>query len=833
MAEPLPIDAVLPELVRVLARDRMAVLEAPPGAGKTTRVPLAVLEAGLTEGRILVLEPRRVAARAAAERMASTLGEPVGARVGYRIRGEAKAGRETRIEVVTEGILTRMLNTDPGLEGVGLVIFDEFHERSIHTDLGLALCLEVQSALRDDLGLLVMSATLDGAAVAGLMGAEVVRSEGRAFPVEIRHAERPRPRDMRLEAAVAEATLAALAVTEGGVLVFLPGEGEIRRTLARLEGRLPGGCVLRPLYGALPFAAQRAAIAPEPGARKIVLATAIAETSLTIEDVRVVVDAGLARRSRFDPGTGMARLVTEPASRAEIEQRRGRAGRVAPGVCHRLWTRAEEGQRPAYAPPEITSGDLAGLALDLAAWGAREVEDLPFLTPPGDGPFAAARRLLTDLGALDAGGAITDHGRALSRLPLHPRLAHMLSAAGAGAAPLAALLADRDPMRGAGSDLALRLKALERGDPRADTGGLDRIRGEARRLRRLAPGGSGLTPAQAAALAYPDRIGLRRPGDAPRFVLSGGTGAKMDAEDTLAGARLIVATETDGDRREARIRQAIAIPEAELREVLGDRIAWHELCAWSRREGRVVARRQERLGAVILDDRIWQDAPDAALARAMLDGVREIGLVWTPAAARFRVARGTGARGRLRAPRLLGCGPDGVAQGLAPAAPRQGPQRGGLAPVRPRPGPRGPARLGRAPGARQDRPAAFHDTTRAQGPHRLRRRDPLGRGPAPGALRAHPAPHNRRPAPPPRPSLPRGPPGPGDDRPAGLLGHELCRCQKGHARPLPETPLARGPHRGRPHNARKTPRVVICAGWPRRGVCTTMRPGPGQTQDTP
>ncbi|MEM6824280.1 MAG: ATP-dependent helicase HrpB [Pseudomonadota bacterium] len=643
MVHPLPIDAVLPELLGTLKRECRAVLEAPPGAGKTTRVPLAILEAGIVEGRILVLEPRRVAARSAAERMASMLGEPLGMRVGYRIRGDARVSDQTRIEVVTEGILTRILNQDPGLEGIGLVIFDEFHERSIHSDLGLALCLEVAGALREDLRLLVMSATLDGGAVAALMEAAVIRSEGRTFPVEIRHAGRPLPPNTPVEASLSDTVLSALEETEGGVLAFLPGEPEIHRAMARLTGRIPKGAVLRPLYGALPFAEQRAAIAPEPGSRKIVLATAIAETSLTIEDVRVVVDAGLARRSRFDPGIGMARLVTETASRAEIEQRRGRAGRVAPGVCYRLWTKAEEGRRPSYAPPEITVGDLAGLALDLARWGARTPGDVPFLTQPGEGPFAAARRLLMDLGSLDGNGAITAHGQRLARLPLHPRLAHMLTEAGSDAAGLAALLSDRDPMRGVGADLTPRLAALRHGDPRANRGALARIRAETGRLGRHAGPNTGLSTAQAVALAYPDRIGLRRPGDDPRYVLSGGSGGWLDPEDTLAGQRMIVAIETDGDRRQARIRQAVAISEAELREVHGARIAWREVCDWSRREGRVLARRQERFGALVLDDRIWRDAPIEALSRAMLDGVRELGLVWSRSAARFR-ARVTLAR---------------------------------------------------------------------------------------------------------------------------------------------------------------------------------------------
>ena len=644
MSETLPIHEAIPDLICALRSRGRAVLQAPPGAGKTTVVPLEMLRAGLVEGRIVMLEPRRLAARAAAERMAESLGQQVGETVGYRIRGEAKVSRATRIEVVTEGILTRMIQAEPDLPGVGAVIFDEFHERSLNADLGLALCLEVAGALREDLILLAMSATLDADPVARLMEAPLVTSQGRSFPVETRWLDRPRPKRQRFEEAVADLVAGAVTDTEGGVLVFLPGEGEIRRVEALLKDRLPPGCHLRPLFGAMDFAAQRAAIAPVAQGRKIVLATAIAETSLTIEDIRVVVDGGRARRARFDPGSGMSRLVTEPVTRAEATQRAGRAGRVASGVCYRLWTRGEEGALSAFPPPGIAAADLAGLALDLALWGA-EPGALPFLTPPNPGSFAEARALLTLLGALDAKGLITDHGRALAALPLHPRLAHMLAVAGPGAAPLAALLADRDPLgRGAPVDLTLRLSAIT--DPRAyagrhphpaNRGTVERIRAEAKRLARQARGGAeaGLSAAEMAALAYPDRIGLRRNGSTPRYVLSGGKGAVMPEGDPMAGARLIVATDLDGDPREARIRQAITITEAELRGLYADRIGWHDLCGWDRRERRVVARRQERLGALILDDRRWDDAPPEEVSHAMLDGVRELGLSWTEAARRF------------------------------------------------------------------------------------------------------------------------------------------------------------------------------------------------------
>lgn len=647
MTDSLPIDDALPTLRAALAARGMAVLQAPPGAGKTTRVPLDILAADLVTGRILMLEPRRLAARAAAERMADTLGEAVGQTVGYRMRGEAKVSPATRIEVVTEGILTRMIQSDPGLDGIGAVIFDEFHERSLNADLGLALCLEIRAALRDDLILLVMSATLDAAPVARLMGdSPMVTSEGRAFPVETRWLPRPPDASLRYEAAMANLIQQAWEETDqGGILCFLPGEGEIRRVESALTPRLPPGMVIRPLFGAMDFAAQRAALAPVTG-RKIVLATSIAETSLTIPDIRVVVDGGRARRARFDAPSGMSRLVTERVTKAEAEQRRGRAGRVAPGTCYRLWTKGEEGGLAAFPPAEIEAADLTPLALELALWGGA---DLPFLTPPHPGVLAEAQSLLADLGALDAAGRITDHGKRLATLPLHPRLGHMLAVAGPAAAPLGALLAERDPLRGDPPDLTARLKAVDRPPPHAHRPTIDRIRDEAKRLSRAIPKGTqdGLSPAQMAALAYPDRIGLRRKGDAPRWVLSGGKGAAMAAGLPLSGARLIVATDLDGDPREATIRQAIAISEAELRALFADRSRWHDLCEWSRREGRVVARRQERLGALVLDDRIWPDAPSDAMARAALDGIRQLGLPWTPAARRLRarveLARGGGA----------------------------------------------------------------------------------------------------------------------------------------------------------------------------------------------
>lgn len=640
MADPLPIDDVLPALRGAIAARGMAVLQAPPGAGKTTRVPLDLMASGLIRGRIVMLEPRRLAARAAAEYMAASLGEPVGQTVGYRIRGEAKIGRATRIEVVTEGILTRMIQSDPDLPGIGALIFDEFHERSLNADLGLALALEIRGALRGDLTLIVMSATLDAAPVAALMGdAPVLTSAGRAFTVETRWLPRALDASMRFEPAMASLIRQALQdVPAGGLLAFLPGEGEIRRVQSQL-GDLQG-CTVLPLYGAMEFAAQRAALGPVPG-RRVVLATSIAETSLTLPDITVVVDGGRSRRARFDPNSGMSRLVTERVTRAEAEQRRGRAGRVAAGTCYRLWTRGEEGGLAAYPPAEIEAADLTALALELALWGG---DSLPFLTPPPPGPMAEARALLTSLGALKD-QRITGHGRALAALPLHPRLAHMLALCGPGAATLAALLAERDPLKGAPPDLASRMTAIA--DPKRFEANhpwqpsrpvIERIRDEARRLAKAAPTAvaePSHSLAEMAALAYPDRIGLRRKGDAPRWVLSGGKGAAMEPGTPLAQARLIVATDLDGDTREAVVRQAVALSEAELRGLYADQIHWRAVCDWSRREGRILSRRQECFGALVLDDRPW-DAPPDAMARAALDGLRLIGLPLTPSARRLR-----------------------------------------------------------------------------------------------------------------------------------------------------------------------------------------------------
>ena len=632
----LPIDDVMPAILDALRSRGRLVLQAPPGAGKTTRVPLAMLEAGLTAGRILMLEPRRLAARAAAERMAKTLGEDVGQTVGFRVRGASAVSKSTQIEVVTEGILTRMMQDNPELPGVGAVIFDEFHERSLNADLGLALCLEIAGALRDDLMLVAMSATLDAAPVAALMDAPVVTSAGRSFPVTAHWLDKPLPKTTRYEQAVADLVLHAMTQADGSALVFLPGEGEIRRVQSLLERQVPSDCTITPLFGAMDFKAQRAAINPVLSGRKIVLATSIAETSLTIEGIRIVVDGGRSRRAEFNPSSGMSRLVTTRVTQAEATQRAGRAGRMSVGAAYKLWTRGEDGALAAYPPAEIESGDLSAFALELALWGA-QADALAFVTPPHAGRLQEAHALLHMLGALDRHGRITAHGRTLAKLPLHPRLAHMVARGGRPAATLAAILAERDPLRGAPLDLVHRMRAVagERSTGEVHHATLARIRLEAKRLSRATAPDGPADIGTLAALAYPDRIGLRRKGDAARFVLSGGKGAVAPDGDPLAGARLIVATDLDGDPREARIRQGTALSESALRATFTDQIAWHDHCVWSRREGRVETRRQERFGALVLDDRTWSDAPQEQIACAMLDGVAQLGLRPDKPAARF------------------------------------------------------------------------------------------------------------------------------------------------------------------------------------------------------
>lgn len=616
----LPIHDVLEPLKAVLAHGNVAVLAAPPGAGKTTVVPLALLDQPwLGEERILVLEPRRLAARAAAERMAATLGETPGGRVGYRTRLQSRIGPTTRIEVITEGVFTRMILDDPALDGVGAILFDEFHERSLDADLGLALARESQEALREDLRLVVMSATLDVTGVSRLLansrgeGAPVVEAQGRMFPVETRHLGRDPGR--RFEEAMAGAILQALAEESGSILAFLPGQGEIHRTARLLTDRLRDPAVeVAPLYGAMDKAAQDRAIQPAaPGRRKVVLATSVAETSLTIEGVRVVVDGGLSRVPRFDPAGGLTRLATVRVSRSSAEQRRGRAGRTEPGVCLRLWDEAQSRGLIPHQPPEILEADLTGLALDLARWGTRDVDGLALLDPPPKGAFAEARAVLTRLGALDADGALTAHGRRLAGIPLSPRLAHMVAfAADAGAAGLGARIAailSEPGLGGTSTDLRDRLRELERDrSPRArDAFKL------VERWARAAGGGTGgvVEPGRLLAEAFPERVARTR-GKAGEALLASGRGVHLDATDPLAAEPWLAVGELTGGEAGDRVRLAAPVDPADLahRVEEEDRLARTP-------GGRLELRRVRRIGALTLEERVM-GAPDRAQVTAAL-----------------------------------------------------------------------------------------------------------------------------------------------------------------------------------------------------------------------
>jgi len=661
--EPLPIDAALPQLAAALAGSNVAVLVAPPGAGKTTRVPLVLAREPWAERRkIIVLEPRRLAARAAAARMASTLGEAVGDTVGYRVRFASKVSRKTRIEVVTEGVFTRMVLEDASLEDVAALLFDEFHERSLDADLGLALARDVQTGLREDLRILVMSATIDGARVAKLLGdAPVIESHGRAYPVETRY----RGRDPRapIERAVADTVIEALRLEKGSVLAFLPGAGEIRRTEMFLRERIsdPAADVVA-LYGALEADVQDRAIAPAPpGRRKVVLATAIAETSLTIEGVRIVVDSGLARVPRYEPDVGLTRLETVRVSRASADQRRGRAGRTEPGVCYRLW---DEPQTASLAPanmPEILAADLSSLALDLAHWGVADHATLAFLDPPPRAALNEAKALLNELGAIDRDGRITEEGRRLRRLPLPPRLARMVVDAGddaALAADIALLLTERG-LGGNDVDLAHRLDELRRDRSRraqdaramarrwaevANAGaddakvgattfppplrGRDRERGDDRRL----------TPGVLLALAYPDRIAKTR-GASGAFLLANGRGANLDPASALSREPFLAVGEIAGTAAQGRILLAAALPLVDIEAHFGDRIEHRDQVTFDEASASLRGRHLRRLGALVLADRPSRVQPDDDTPRLLAEGIARIGidkLPWTKSLRQWR-----------------------------------------------------------------------------------------------------------------------------------------------------------------------------------------------------
>jgi ATP-dependent helicase HrpB len=666
---PLPIDDALPRLVDAFARNNVAVLVAPPGAGKTTRVPLVLLdEAWAKDKKILLLEPRRLAARAAASRMAATLGEQVGDTVGLRVRFGSKISKRTRIEVITEGVFTRLVLDDPSLEGVAAVLFDEFHERSLDADLGLALAREVQEGLREDLKVLVMSATLDGARVAALLGdAPVVTSEGRAFPVETRYLGRD-PRE-RIERPVADAVQRGLRADPGSLLVFLPGAAEIRRTetLLKEQVRDPNVDIVA-LFGALEARDQDRAISPAPpGRRKVVLATSIAETSLTIEGVRVVIDSGLSRVPRYEPDVGLTRLETVRVSRAAADQRRGRAGRTEPGVCYRLWDEPQTGSLEAYTRPEILSADLSSFLLDLAQWGTADASKLAFLDPPPSAAMTEAKALLVELGAIDTQGRITDEGRRLRQLPLPPRLARMVvdagaEGAGAEAAAIAAILTERG-LGGDDVDLRHRLDQFRRDRSRraedaramvkrweavipgraecANPESRDTENASGFRVRSSGPSRNDedLSTGAILALAYPDRVAKNRGGGTGGFVLANGRGGQVDAASNLAREPFLVVAELTGAAASSRIVLAAAITFAEIEERFADKIEDRDAVTFDTGSASLRARRSRRLGSVVLAEQVKQVTPDTDTARILAQGMIGLGLDrldWSKAALQFR-----------------------------------------------------------------------------------------------------------------------------------------------------------------------------------------------------
>jgi ATP-dependent helicase HrpB len=656
-----PIVEALPRLRAALRVHPNAVLEAPPGAGKSTVVPLALLDEPWLAGgqRILMLQPRRIAARAVARRLAQLAGSEPGQLVGYRTRLESRVSAATRIEVVTEGILARRLQGDPALEDVGCVIFDEFHERNLQSDLGLALALDAQRHLREDLRLLVMSATLDGAAVARALGSEgSVRSEGRAYDVAT-HYSAPAPTGVNrwpepIEQRAARVTLRALAADPGDALVFLPGAAEIRRCCdAIAAGAGDSRLLVLPLYGDLDAAAQDAALRPAAeGRRKVVVATNIAETSLTIEGVRIVVDSGLERRQRFDPNTGMSRLETVSISRASADQRRGRAGRLSTGNCYRLWSESTHASLAAQVAPEILEADLAPLALELACWGARDPSALTWLDPPPASTFTQALELLQRLEAIDGRGQATALGRRMASLGTHPRLAHMIergASLGLGelACDIAGLLSERDPLRTQGAprdpDLRHRIDVLH-GAPAPPGLSIDRRalpqiqRSRDLFARRLPHDGRnarvqlGRDEAVGVllAFAYPDRIGRARDGDSGRYLLSQGRGASLPGPSALARSEFIVAAEIDAGDRDARLYLAAPLERELLERHFPALIEERDEVAWDSRAGAVVARHVRRLGALVMDERPLRGGDDAATRAAMLAGIRELGLAALP-----------------------------------------------------------------------------------------------------------------------------------------------------------------------------------------------------------
>ena len=630
---PLPIDAVLDDLTSTLARSSTAVLVAPPGAGKTTRVPLALLDAGWAgKKKIIVLEPRRIAARAAAERMAQTLGEKVGETVGYRVRFGSKISRATRIEVVTEGIFTRQILDDPELCGVAAVLFDEFHERSLDADLGLALARDAQTGLREDLRILVMSATLDGARVAKLLGdCPVIASEGRAFPVDTRYLGR-KP-DVQIERQMAEAIATALRADSGSVLAFLPGAAEIRRTQNFLSERVSDpNTEIVPLFGALDAGVQDRAISPPPkGQRKVVLATSIAETSLTIEGVRIVVDSGMARVPRYEPDIGLTRLETIRASRAAVDQRRGRAGRTEPGVCYRLWDEPQTASLEAYTRPEILSADLSSLVLDLAHWGAADPSALAFLDPPPLPALTEARALLRELNALDEAGRITPEGNSLRALALPPRLARMIVdshrlGSGDEAALIAAILTERG-LGGDSADLDARLDNFRRDRSQRAQSARQLADRWAKQVAASEPfdvTDRSLSTGLMLALAFPDRVARNRGNGS--FVLANGRGASVEQTSALAKSPYIAVAELTGTAANGRILLAAPITQGEIEAQFADHIQTDDEITFDRAAMALRARRRKKLHAITLSEQTLAVSPSAETGRVLANGLVALGL---------------------------------------------------------------------------------------------------------------------------------------------------------------------------------------------------------------